>query len=57
MRNYIIFTQEELNRMKNGEIVNLDLCDGSQTHFMSEETYSDITTPGVIEESDINKEE
>lgn len=56
MRNYIIFTQEELDRMKNGAIVNLTLCDGSQTHFMSEETYNYITTSGVIEETN-NKEE
>ena len=57
MENYIIFTQEELDRMKNGTIVNLTLCDGSQTHFMSEETYNDITTPGVIEETNNSKEE
>lgn len=56
MKQYIIFTQEELDQMKNGEIVDLVTQDGDKICFMSNDTYEFITTPEVIEETN-NKEE
>ena len=56
MKHYVIFTQKELDQMKNGEIVSFPLYTDSQTFFMSDDTYNFITTPGVIEETN-NKEE
>ena len=57
MRNYIIFTQKELDRMKDGEIVDLITQDGDTIYFMSDDTYEFMITPGVIEETNNSKEE
>ena len=57
MKQYIIFTQKELDQMKNGEIVDLVTKDGDKICFMSDDTYKFITTPGVIEETNNSKEE
>ena len=57
MKHYVIFTQKELDQMKDGEIIDLVTKDGDKIYFMSDDAYKFITTPGVIEESDINKEE
>lgn len=56
MKQYIIFTQKELDQMKNGGIVDLVTKDRDKICFMSDDTYKFITTPGVIEETN-NKEE
>ena len=57
MRNYIIFTQKELDQMKDGEIIDFVTKDGDKICFMSDDTYKFITTPGVIEETNNSKEE
>ena len=57
MKHYVIFTQKELDQMKNGEIVSFPLYTDSQTFFMSDDTYKFMTTPGVIEETNNSKEE
>ena len=56
MKRYVVFTQEELDRIKNGEIIDLITQNGDTIYFMSDDTYEFITTPGVIEETN-NKEE
>lgn len=56
MKHYVIFTQKELDQMKDGEIVDLVTKDGDKIYFMSDDAYKFITTPGVIEETN-NKEE